>query len=114
VAPLSAFEAAGRVKRAAVECSRRVLGPPVPAKGTPAAILAGVVRGGLNLVKTLREKMARTMGKPVKRPKRRDSYAALDRRLKAALQRRSKEIPRDRQRAFGRVGRRPPGVLDGW
>jgi hypothetical protein len=54
------------------------------------------------------------MDKPVKRPKRRDSYAALDRGLNAALQRRSKESPRDRQRAFGRVGRRPPGVLAGW
>jgi hypothetical protein len=54
------------------------------------------------------------MGKLVKRPKRRDSYAALNRGLNAALQRRSKETPCDRQRAFGRVGRRPPGVLDGW
>ena len=54
------------------------------------------------------------MGKLVKRPKRRDSYAALDRGLNAALQRRAKESPRDRQQAFGRIGRRPAGVLDGW
>ena len=54
------------------------------------------------------------MNKSVKRPKRRDSYAALDRGLNAALQRRGKESLRDRQRAFGRVGRRPSGVLDGW
>jgi hypothetical protein len=49
-----------------------------------------------------------------KRPKRKDSLSALDRGLNAALERRTKETPRDRQRAFGRVGRRPPGVLDGW
>ena len=54
------------------------------------------------------------MAQLVKRSKRRDSYAALDRGLNVALQRRGKESPRDRQRAFGRVGRRPPGVLDGW
>lgn len=53
------------------------------------------------------------MGKPAKRPKRKVSYTALDRALNAALERRTKETPRDRQKAFGRVGRRPPGVLDG-
>lgn len=62
------------------------------------------------MIKALREgKMARTMIKPAKRPKRKDSYAALDRGLNAALERRTKETPKDRQKAFGRVGRRPPG-----
>ena len=53
-----------------------------------------------------------TMGKPAKRPKRKDSYAALDRGLNAALERRTKETARDRQKAFGRAGRRPVGALD--
>ena len=62
------------------------------------------------------------MDKLVKRPKRRDSYAALDRGLNAALQRRSKESPlrppaglrARRQAPPGRAGRlvreRPPGA----
>jgi hypothetical protein len=52
--------------------------------------------------------------KPAKRPKRKDSYAAMNRALDAAIQRRTGETPRERQKAFGRLGRRPPGVLDGW
>jgi hypothetical protein len=51
------------------------------------------------------------MGKPVKRPKRKGTNAALDHGLNAAIERRTKETPKDRQRAFGRVGRRPRGVL---
>ena len=58
-------------------------------------------------------KMARIGNKSAKRPKRKDSHAALDRGLNAALERRLKETPQDRQKAFGRVGRRPPGVRDG-
>jgi hypothetical protein len=58
--------------------------------------------------------IARTASKPAKRPKRKDSYAALDRGLNAALERRFKETPKDRQKAFGRLSKRPPGVLDGW
>lgn len=58
--------------------------------------------------------MVRTARKQAKRPKRKDSHAALDRGLNAALERRLKETPRERQKAFGRLGRRPPGVLDGW
>ena len=57
---------------------------------------------------------ARTPSKRAKRPKRKDSHAALDRGLNAALERRLKETPKDRQKAFGRMGRRPPGILDGW
>jgi hypothetical protein len=53
------------------------------------------------------------MSKPAKRPKRRDSHAALDRGLNAALERRLKETPKERQRAFGRMGKRPRGVLAG-
>ena len=49
--------------------------------------------------------------KPAKRPKRKDSHAALDRGLNAALERRLKETPRDRQKAFGRIGKRPSGSL---
>jgi hypothetical protein len=49
-----------------------------------------------------------------KRPKRKESHAALDRGLNAALERRLKETPKERQKVFGRIGRRPPGVLDGW
>jgi len=56
----------------------------------------------------------RRVSKPAKRPKRKDSHAALDRGLNAALERRTKETPKDRQKAFGRVGRRPPGVFDRW
>jgi hypothetical protein len=37
-----------------------------------------------------------------KRPKRKDSLSALDRGLNAALERRFKETPLDRQKAFGR------------
>ena len=47
------------------------------------------------------------MGKLVKRPKRKDSHAAAERGFNAALLRRTKDSPRDRQRAFGRCGRRP-------
>jgi hypothetical protein len=57
---------------------------------------------------------AKTVRKPTKRPKRKDSDVALDRGLNAALERRTKETPRDRQKAFGRRGTRPAGVLDGW
>ena len=46
--------------------------------------------------------MARMVNKASKRLKRKDSHAALDRGLNAALERRLKETPRDRQRAFGR------------
>jgi hypothetical protein len=48
-----------------------------------------------------------------KRPKRKDTSAALDRGLNAALERRTKETPKDRQRAFGRMGKRPTGVFAG-
>ena len=58
--------------------------------------------------------MASAARKQAKRPKSKDSHTALDRGLNAALERRTKETPKDRQKAFGRVGRRPPGVLDGW
>jgi hypothetical protein len=58
--------------------------------------------------------MGRTMIKSAKRPRRKDSYAALDRGLNAALERRTKETPRDRQKAFGRIGKRPAAVLDRW
>jgi hypothetical protein len=54
------------------------------------------------------------VSKPAKRPKRKDSYTALERGLNAAIERHTKETPRDRQRAFGRLGKRPPGMLDGW
>ena len=57
--------------------------------------------------------VAKRVSKPAKRPKRKDSYAGVDRGLNAALERRIKESPRDRQKAFGRVGKRPPGILDG-
>jgi len=43
-----------------------------------------------------------------------DSYAALDRALNAALARRNSETPQERQKSFGRIGKRPPGVSDGW
>jgi len=43
-----------------------------------------------------------------------DSYAAMNRALKAALARRNRETAQGRQKAFGRIGKRPPGVLDGW
>jgi hypothetical protein len=44
----------------------------------------------------------------------RDSFAAMDRALNEALARRGGETPKDRQKAFGRIGKRPAGVLDGW
>jgi hypothetical protein len=44
----------------------------------------------------------------------RDSYSALDRALNAALARRGNETAQERQRAFGRTGKRPPGTADGW
>jgi hypothetical protein len=46
-----------------------------------------------------------------KRPERKDSYAAMERGLNAALERRLNQTPKDRQRAFGRVGKRPPGIM---
>jgi hypothetical protein len=42
----------------------------------------------------------------------RDAYASMDRALNAALARRGNETPKDRQRAFGRTGKRPAVVLD--
>lgn len=58
------------------------------------------------------------MNKPAekrrRRPDPRDSYSNLNRGLNAALARRTKETPKDRQKAFGRIGKRPAGVLDGW
>jgi len=44
---------------------------------------------------------ASRVSKPAKRPKRKDSYAALDHGLNAALERRTKETPKDRQKTFG-------------
>jgi hypothetical protein len=58
--------------------------------------------------------MARTASKPAKRLKRKDSHSDLNRALDAAIERLTGETAKDRQKAFGRVGRRPPGVLDGW
>jgi hypothetical protein len=43
----------------------------------------------------------------------RDSCAAMDRALNAYLERRSKEAAQERQKAFGRIGKRPPGVRAG-
>jgi hypothetical protein len=37
----------------------------------------------------------------VKRPKRKETNAALDRALNAAIERRTKETSRDRQKTFG-------------
>ena len=54
---------------------------------------------------------ARRTTKARKRPKRKDSYVDMNRALDAAIKRRTGETPKDRQKAFGRLGRRPPGVL---
>jgi hypothetical protein len=51
------------------------------------------------------------MGKPAKRLKRKESHAALDRGLNAALERRLKETSRDRQKVFGRIGKHPRACL---
>jgi hypothetical protein len=40
----------------------------------------------------------------------RDSYASMDKALNAALARRGNETPKDRQRAFGRTGKRPAAL----
>jgi hypothetical protein len=48
-----------------------------------------------------------------KRPERKGSYTAMNRALDAAIKRRTGETPKDRQKAFGRIGKRPSGVLAG-
>jgi hypothetical protein len=50
------------------------------------------------------------MSKPAKGRKRKDTLSDLDRGLNAALERRTRETPQDRQKAFGRAtkkARRP-------
>ena len=57
--------------------------------------------------------MTRIMGKLVKRPKRRDSYAALDRRLNAALLRRDQREPAGPPAGLWAHRQAPPGRA-GW
>ena len=46
--------------------------------------------------------------KPAKRPKGNDSYADVKRAVDAALERRTGETAKQRQRAFGGIGKRAP------
>jgi hypothetical protein len=66
----------------------------------------------LDLVKALQErKLSRKLSKSVKGRKRKDTLSDLDRGLNAALERRTRETPQDRQRVFGRATKtvRRPG-----
>jgi hypothetical protein len=55
--------------------------------------------------------MPRKTTNPVKGRKRKDTFLDLDRGLNAALERRNRETPQDRQKAFGRASKkvRRPG-----